>query len=82
MKMISAAAIALAVVLSSGGGLYQSDAQAQPSIQIGPGGIRVEEGRGSRGGGRLTEPRIWRTSRQAGSQGITWATITPGEQRT
>ena len=48
MKMISAAAISLAVVLSSGGGLYPSDAQAQPSIQIGPGGVRVEDERDRR----------------------------------
>ena len=38
--MISAAAIALAIVLSSSAGLYPSDAQAQPSIQIDPGGSK------------------------------------------
>ena len=43
MKIISAAAIAFAVALSSGGGLYPTVAQAQPSIQIGPGGVRVED---------------------------------------
>ena len=48
MKMISAAAVSLAVVLSSGGGLYPSDAQAQPSIRIGPGGVRVEDERDRR----------------------------------
>src|SRR5918993_1597030 len=58
MKMISPAVIALAVVLSSGGGLYPSDAQAQPSIQIGPGGIRVDDGRGRRGGGQCEELRL------------------------
>ena len=55
---VSAAAIALAVVLSSGGGLYPSRAQAQPSIQIGPGGIRVDDGRGRRGGGQCEELRL------------------------
>ena len=49
MKMISAAAVSLAVVLSSGGGLYPSAAQAQPSIRIGPGGVRVEDERDRRG---------------------------------
>ena len=58
MKMISASAIALAVVLSSGGALYPSDAQAQPSIQIGPGGIRVDDGRDRRGGGQCEELRL------------------------
>jgi hypothetical protein len=53
MKMISAAAISLAVVLSSGGGFYSSDAQAQPSIQIGPGGVRVEDERDRRGRRRM-----------------------------
>jgi hypothetical protein len=57
MKMIRAAAIALAVVLSSGGGLYPG-AQAQPSIQIGPGGIRVDDGRARRGGGQCEELRL------------------------
>ena len=58
MKLISAAAIALAVVLSSGGALYPSGAQAQPSIQIGPGGVRVDDGRGRRGGGQCEELRL------------------------
>src|SRR3954449_4377019 len=58
MKLISAAAIVLAIVLSSGAGLYPSDAQAQPSIQIGPGGIRVDDGRGRRGGGQCEEMRL------------------------
>jgi hypothetical protein len=58
MKLISAAAIVLAIVLSSGAGLYPSDAQAQPSIQIGPGGIRVDDGRGRRGGGQCEELRL------------------------
>jgi len=48
MKIISAAAIAFAVVLSSIGGLYPTPAQAQPSIQIGPGGVRVEDERDRR----------------------------------
>jgi hypothetical protein len=48
MKIISAAAIAFAVALSSGGGLYPTVAQAQPSIQIGPGGVRVEDERDRR----------------------------------
>src|SRR5215204_4473103 len=58
MKLISAASIALAVVLSSSGGLLPSGAQAQPSIQIGPGGIRVDDGRGRRGGGQCEELRL------------------------
>ena len=59
MKTISTAAIALAIVLSSGGGLYSSGAQAQPSIQIGPGGIRVDDGRSARrGGGQCEELRL------------------------
>ena len=51
MRMISAtaAAMALAVVVSSAGGLIPSSAEAQPSIQIGPGGIRVEDERDRRG---------------------------------
>jgi hypothetical protein len=56
MKMISAAAIALAVVLSSV--VDFTDAQVQPSIQIGPGGIRVDDGRGRRGGGQCEELRL------------------------
>src|SRR5215207_6634942 len=58
MKMISAASIALTIVLSSSAGLHPSDAQAQPSIQIGPGGIRVDDGRGRRGGGQCEELRL------------------------
>ena len=58
MKLISAAAIVLAIVLSSGAGLYPSDVQAQPSIQIGPSGIRVDDGRGRRGGGQCEGLRL------------------------
>jgi hypothetical protein len=52
MKMVSAAVISLAV-LSSGLGLYPFAAQAQPSIQIGPGGIRVEDERDRRSRRRM-----------------------------
>jgi hypothetical protein len=53
MKMISAPEISLAVVLASGGGFYPSDAQAQPSIQIDPGGAGVEDERDRRGRRRM-----------------------------
>jgi len=41
MKFIGAAAIALALGLASGG-FVSSTASAQPSIQVGPGGVRVD----------------------------------------
>ena len=41
MKIIGAAGIALALGLASGG-LVSSTASAQPSIQVGPGGVRVD----------------------------------------
>jgi hypothetical protein len=41
MKIIGAAAIALALGLASGG-LFSSPVSAQPSIQVGPGGVRVD----------------------------------------
>jgi hypothetical protein len=53
MKRISSAAIGFAIVLSSSGGLLPSSAQAQPSIQIGPGGVRVEDERDRRGRRRM-----------------------------
>ena len=58
MKTIRTAAIALVLVLSASGGLLPSSAQAQPSIQIGPGGVRVDDGRGRRGGGECEELRL------------------------
>src|SRR5215207_5882834 len=58
MKTIRIAAIALVLVLSSSGGLLPSSAQAQPSIQIGPGGVRVDDGRARRGGGQCEELRL------------------------
>jgi hypothetical protein len=53
MKIISSAAISFAIVLSSIGGLLPSSAQAQPTIQIGPGGVRVEDERDRRGRRRM-----------------------------
>src|SRR5215207_1690392 len=41
MKIIGAAAMALALGMASGG-LFSSPSTAQPSIQVGPGGVRVD----------------------------------------